>query len=99
MGDDEEFELFVDINYPNADKKADDYMIQYKNTQNMFKSNKIMKTSIDEWLSLWSIDINLAKIVSTISSNSIRNEMKIGNIPIGPLKNRKWERVHSIISS
>merc|ERR1712227_755007 len=71
----------------------------YKNTQNTFKSKKIMKTSINEWLSLWSIDINLAKIVSTISSNSIRNEMKIGNIPIGPLNNRKWERVHSIISS
>merc|ERR1711862_650773 len=34
-----------------------------------------------------------------ISSNSIRNEMKIGNIPIGSLNNRKWERVHSIISS
>ena len=68
--------------------------------QESFKLNKkILKTSINEWLSLWSIDINLAKIVSIISSNSIRNEMKIGNIPIGPLNNRKWERVHSIISS
>ena len=88
--DDEEFEKY---------KTKIDFDIS--NQKNMFKfDSTILQTSIEEWLSLWSIDINLAKIVSTISSsNPIRNEMKIGNIPIGPLNNRKWERVHSIISS
>merc|ERR1712169_79945 len=52
-------------------------MIIYKNTQNRFKSKKIMKTSINEWLSSWSIDKNTQrmKIIKETIIN-LQNEMK-----------------------